>query len=155
MVHLLAIDRDGQAQTTPALDDVARGVCQATGAMYARTGFEPPWVGYLAALDGQLVGTCAFKTPPHDGQVEIAYFTFPAYEGRGIATRMAAELVRLAHATDPQLTVTAQTLPNENASTSILKKLGFRRTDTVEHPEDGLVWQWELAAQSRPDPASP
>lgn len=41
----------------------------------------------------------------------------------------------------------SQTLPEENASTSILKKLGFRLVGTVEHPEDGPVWEWELPAE--------
>jgi len=36
-------------------------------------------------------------------------------------------------------------LPEENASTSVLKKLRFRLVGTVEHPEDGLVWEWQLS----------
>jgi RimJ/RimL family protein N-acetyltransferase len=49
------------------------------------------WGSYLA-YDGETpVGTCAFKTAPNaEGAVEIAYFTFPAFEGRGFATTMAA-----------------------------------------------------------------
>jgi hypothetical protein len=40
-------------------------------------------VRVFAIENGQLVGTCAFKTPPKNQQVEIAYFTFPGNEGRG------------------------------------------------------------------------
>jgi hypothetical protein len=40
--------------------------------------------------------------------------------------------------------VFAQTLPEENASTAILKKLGFTLVGSVQHPDDGTVWEWEL-----------
>ena len=48
----------------------------------------------------------------------------------------------------PTVTVAAQTLPEENASTSVLKKLRFRLTGTLEHPDDGLVWEWQLSDTS-------
>jgi hypothetical protein len=35
-------------------------------------------------------------------------------------------------------------LPKENASTIILRRLGFTHTGTVQHPEDGEVWEWSL-----------
>src|SRR5436190_11157789 len=44
------------------------------------------------SIDDRLraVGLCSFKTEPNDlGEVEIAYYTFPHREGRGIATAMA------------------------------------------------------------------
>jgi hypothetical protein len=44
--------------------------------------------------------------------------------------------------------VAAQTLPEENASTSVLKKLQFSFVGSVEHPEDGLVWEWQLSNTS-------
>jgi tetratricopeptide (TPR) repeat protein len=107
-------------------------------------GYEPPWIGYLAIEEDTCVGFCGFKSPPQNNRVEIAYFTFPEYESRGVATRMAAELIRMALDKTPAVTVAAQTLPEENASTSVLKKLRFRLVDSVEHPEDGLVWEWHL-----------
>ena len=90
------------------------------------------------------MGACGFKSSPVAGRVEIAYGTFPGHEGRGFATTMARELVQISRQEDTSLTVTAQTLPEENASTSILKKLGFTLVGPVEHPEDGTVWEWEL-----------
>jgi len=79
-----------------------------------------------------------------NGKVEIAYFTFPGFEGRGFATQMAALLIRLAEASDKTTLVTAQTLPHKNASTSILSKLGFTKVRNINHPEDGEVWEWAL-----------
>ena len=100
----------------------------------------------LAGESGVFVGTCAFKTPPNEEGVEIAYFTFPEHEGRGVATRMAKRLVEIAEIEGVR-PVRAQTLPEENASTSILKKLGFKCVGPVQHPEDGTVWEWRLAAE--------
>jgi RimJ/RimL family protein N-acetyltransferase len=120
------------------------GIIDATTALYGSVGYQPPWVGYLGFEDDTCVGTCGFKSPPENNRVEIAYFTFPEHESRGVATRMASELIRLARANAPAVTVTAQTLPEESASTSILRTLGFRLTGTLEHPDDGLVWEWQL-----------
>lgn len=115
-----------------------------TAALYARVGFEEPWIGYLALAEGATVavGACGFKSPPRDGRVEIAYFTFPEREGRGVASAMAAELVAMARRRERSLVLAAQTLPERNASHRILEKLGFRHVDTIEHAEDGTVWEW-------------
>jgi RimJ/RimL family protein N-acetyltransferase len=75
--------------------------------------------------------------------VEIAYFTFPSHEGKGVATRMARELLRIARAAPAgEIAAIAHTLPQENASTAILRKLGFHLEGELLHPEDGLVWKW-------------
>jgi RimJ/RimL family protein N-acetyltransferase len=55
-----------------------------------------PVLAYVAVKDGRPLGTCGFMSPPVDGRVEIAYFTFPGNEGQGIATAMATELVKIA-----------------------------------------------------------
>ena len=119
-------------------------IVDAMNSLYSTVGYKPPWVGYFAETDGKLVGTCAFKSPPENGRVEIAYATFPEFEGQGIAKKMAAHLIRVAKAHDPNTLVTAQTLPETNASTSILEKLNFSCIGTVLHPEDGPVWEWHL-----------
>src|SRR3712207_7923797 len=41
-------------------------------------------------------GTCGFKSRPRDGRVEIAYFTFPEHQRKGIGRQMAAALVEIA-----------------------------------------------------------
>lgn len=128
-----------EGHETPA---VVGEVVTATQGLYERRGFEPPWLGYLAIEESRIVGTCGFVGPPRDGEVEIAYFTFPGEEGRGIATRMATELIRLAGEGSAEVRCTAHTLPSEGASTSILRKLKFHLLGEVEHPEDGIVWKW-------------
>jgi [ribosomal protein S5]-alanine N-acetyltransferase len=144
-LRLIAIGEDGASKEPLELSDAAREVGKAMCQMYQAQGFAPPWIGYFAQEDGAVVGTCAFKGPPQDGRVEIAYFTFPEHEGRGIATEMARQLVALARRAAPGITVAAQTLPEENASTTVLHKLGFQNTGLLNHPEDGPVWEWRLA----------
>ncbi len=142
----------GEAGTLPAeiaLDDFLREVVEATVAHYQRTGFVPPWIGYVGLEDGLPVGVCGFKSQPSGERIEIAYCTAPGHEGKGIATALASELVRIARHEDERLAIFAQTLPEENASTSILKKLGFAVVGNVDHPDDGMVWEWELDCHSR------
>ena len=107
-----------------------------------------PWLAYLAAdpARGMVVGTCAFKNLPDASRhAEIAYFTFPEFEGKGYATAMASALIALARDAAPDVRVIAHTLPEVNASGSVLGKVGMRRTGEVIDPEDGLVWRWEHA----------
>ncbi len=111
---------------------------------YRTIGFRPPWVAYLAEEEGGIVGTCGFKGAPDPDRVEIAYHCFPDHEGSGVATRMAAQLVLLAKAQDPTLRITAQTLPEANASTRVLAKNGFVQMGEVTDDEVGRAWEWEL-----------
>lgn len=133
------------------LSDIARQVCAATTRLYTNAGFAPPWLGYLAQRDRKLVGACAFKAPPLDGKVEIGYLTFPDYEGQGVATAMVRQLLHIAKATQPDLTVIAHTANEENASNAILKKFGFQFAAVFDDAEDGQMWTWHLP----PDTADP
>lgn len=145
MIRLIEIGRSGvPTESAPSLPDVAKGVCEKTASLYRSVGFQPPWIGYLALSEGSVVGTCAFTGPPREGIVEIAYFTFPEFEGRGLATAMANALIDLARQTDATVEITAQTLPEPNASHRILRKLGFEFSRALNHPEDGKVWEWRL-----------
>ncbi len=140
-----AIERDGSiANHSLETSGEAAEVCRSTAKLYDAVGYAPPWVGYLAVADACVVGTCAFKSAPVSGRVEIAYFTFPGYEGRGIATAMVNHLVGIARFQDPSLSIVAQTLPEPNASNAILQKLGFEFAGPVEHVTDGTVWEWRL-----------
>jgi RimJ/RimL family protein N-acetyltransferase len=105
-----------------------------------------PWAGYLAAdsASGSVIGTCSFKGPPGaEGAVEIAYYTFPAFERRGYATAMADTLRKLALAEPAVQLVFACTAPEANGSTRVLEKLGFAFAGQVVDPEDGPIWRWE------------
>jgi [ribosomal protein S5]-alanine N-acetyltransferase len=145
VVQLLPISADGKpagfaGELPPEVGDVLAH----TVALYERVGHVVPWISYLAAEGNKAVGICSFKSPPSDRQVEIAYFTFPQHEGRGIATQMAMQLIAIAQAQPDAPMVLAQTLPDRTASHRILEKLGFKLWGTVENPQDGLVFEWQL-----------
>jgi RimJ/RimL family protein N-acetyltransferase len=147
-MKLIEITKNGiPACPIAKLPDVATEVMSGTAEMYKNCGYQPPWVGYLAIHNGKCVGTCAFKAPPIEGSVEIAYFTFPDNEGQGIATSMARCLIEKAISESQGIRICAQTLPERNASTRVLEKLGFQQIVELDHPEDGKVWEWELLAQ--------
>lgn len=146
-MNKLSLHEIGQiALTLPAGVDAPAdelGVIDATRSLYARRGYCTPWVCYLAVLGSECVGTCGFTGPPKDNEVEIAYFTFPGNEGRGVATQMARLLVDIALGTQLEgLKIIAHTLPARNASTCVLERLGFVCSGEIVHEEDGRVWKW-------------
>ncbi len=110
---------------------------------YKRVGFNPPWICYYVQLDGQLVAAAAFKGKPVDNKVEIAYGTFQKHQNKGVGTKIADTLVKLALKTDPLVRVTAQTLKEENYSTRILRKNNFVIIGTAIDEDEGEVWEWE------------
>jgi RimJ/RimL family protein N-acetyltransferase len=96
------------------------------------------------SIEGQVraVGLCSFKAEPNSlGEVEIAYYTFPHREGRGIATAMVHELTKRALRRVPL--VIAHTLPIGNTSCKILRRCGYQRAGEVIDPDHGLVWRWQ------------
>lgn len=125
-----------------------QGIVDATMTALTNQG-TPPWCGRLTVAtqaDGErtVVGTCAFKGPPEDGCVEIAYHTFPEFEGRGYATAMAGDLIQDADQFGLVDQVIAHTLPETNRSTQILERHGFQRVGLDVDPEAGIVWRWGL-----------
>ena len=115
-MRLVSIPRDGDVSLSGiTLPEAATSVVASTVQLYARCGYLEPWVGYLAIEESNCVGCCGFTSPPVGGVAEIAYFTYPEFEKRGIATRMAetfakrveaekdpvAQAVRLALGRDP------------------------------------------------------
>lgn len=135
---------------TEGVDDLVRSVVEA-----AASGESDPRWGTFLGVDPdthQVVGTCGYRGAPHGGRVEIAFWTFPPYEGRGWATAMARALVERA-LKDPDVgTVLAHTLPERAPATSVLTAAGLRPVDSVRRDEPGRsgssavrgqVWRWE------------
>jgi mannose-6-phosphate isomerase-like protein (cupin superfamily) len=136
-MQLIPIQADGSTPVAvePGHPQLTQ-VIQATVALYGHKGFHPPWIGYLGEEAG-------FAGPPENGEVEIAYFTFPEFERKGVATRMAQELIRLTQTSAGDVRYIAHTLPEESASTALLRRLGFQCLGDIQHPEDGRVWKWK------------
>jgi RimJ/RimL family protein N-acetyltransferase len=111
------------------------------------SGPRDPWIhGFLIQLQDRAtrIGQCGFAGPPDsDGIVEIAYAVDVEHRGKGYATEAAMGLVAYAFE-DPRVRVVrAHTLPQESASTRVLKKCGFAQIgESIDH-EAGVVWRWE------------
>ena len=122
----------------------AREILAETCALLTRDPRPDPWGSYVVHLGGRPIGIAAFKSAPDpDREVEIAYMTFPAFEGRGHATKTIAALVAIAEAEGAA--PIAHTLPEENASNRALRRNGFVYAGEVDDPEDGPIWRWEKA----------
>ena len=108
--------------------------------------------------DRQVVGTCGFRGPVRAGRLEIAFWTFPPYEGRGWATAMTRALVTRAF-TDPSVhTVVAHTLAERTPAGSVLTANGLVRVQARRRDESGpdgavrgKVWRWETHRPTRAD----
>jgi RimJ/RimL family protein N-acetyltransferase len=161
-MHLAAINRDGTVSGfVGTVPDVGRSAIESTMQLYSRVGWGRPWIGYMAIEDDECVGTCAFTHAPEENVVEIAYHTFPKFECVGVATHMASSLISIAMEYDPQVAITAHTLPEKNASTRILEKTGFVFAGPRVHEIDGHIWVWRYQGvtsqpklSSGPTPAS-
>ncbi len=110
---------------------------------------EPdPWqfgFAIIHKIDNVLIGMCGFSGPPNsNGVAEIAYGIAPNYQGRGYATEAATAVIEFV-VTDPRIkAICAHTLTEENASTRVLEKCGFKKTGDAVDPENNLpVWRWE------------
>lgn len=138
-----------QAPNAESVADQVHAVVEGQFALYRRTQAVAPWIGYLARDEqtGELVGSCSFIASGSSDTVEIAYLTFPGYEGAGVATAMARELLAAA-AEAGNSDLHAFTLPEENASTCVLQKLGFTRAGEGHDEDAGLVWRWERRSKS-------
>jgi ribosomal-protein-alanine N-acetyltransferase len=146
--NLVPCDHEGSpTQTIPEMPTGLTENCRATADLYQRVGFSPPWIGYVATVDGRGVGGGAFVGPPRDGFVEIAYFTLEHELGKGFASRTAAALMRIAQTADPLIGLKAFTLKEENPSTRILMKLGFTIVGTAKDEHAGDVWEWRLSGR--------
>lgn len=109
---------------------------------YPKIGFNTPWIGYFIVRQDKIVGSCSFVGQPQDGKVEVSYWIFKEFEGQGIASFACKELVKIAKQTDPNVTITAKTAPEHNASTKILKNNNFAFTEIVQDEEIGDAWLW-------------
>jgi [ribosomal protein S5]-alanine N-acetyltransferase len=135
-ITLVAIEPDGQVDTTSELSEHAAPVIAANVANYAVCGNYAPWLGYM---------TCAFRAPPAGDVVEIAYYTFPEHERKGYAQKAAKALIGIARDTKPDVVITAHTLQEEGPSCQVLRNSGFERTGAIDHPEDGPIWVWKFS----------
>jgi [ribosomal protein S5]-alanine N-acetyltransferase len=111
-----------------------------------------PWLPYLVVFrpDLALIGLCGFKSVPDaQREIEIGYSISPKYQNRGFATSAASQLIEIACKSQLVDCVFAHTLPEKNASTSVLTKCGMVKVSEAIEPDIGTVWRWETRAGKR------
>jgi RimJ/RimL family protein N-acetyltransferase len=126
--------------------EAIKDVLDQTMSMLRSVPRSDPWGCYLAVdrATNVVIGTCGFKSgPTAQHEIELAYFTYPAFEGKGYATAMATALIAIAVASTQVRALAAHTLPAANASTRVLQKVGLKFIAEIMDPEDGKVWRWE------------
>jgi len=150
-VRLGQLLRAEVADDWPGFPESLSGLRNAYSA--GRDGYAWGTVLFVLEEPRTLVGMGGYKgDPTPEGVVEIGYAIAPAFQGRGLATEGAGQLIRQAFA-DPRVrAVDAHTLAAANPSTRVLEKLGLQRIAEKHDPDDGPIWQWRI---QRPSPAGP
>lgn len=142
----LLIDED------PTREIFANTFCQeifkSYPAYYHKAGYHLPWIGYWVMREGNVVGVGGFVSKPAEGKVEIAYSTNKDFERQGVASFACKTLIAIAWQNDPTLLITAKTEPRQNASTTVLKRNGFKYAGVVQDHEIGDAWLWSLKPHS-------
>ena len=108
------------------------------------------WWTYLFVHkpDRTLIGLGGFKGPVNEaGMVELGYAIAPAYRRRGLASQAAQGMIEYSFAHPAITRVDAHTLPEKNASTRVLEKVGMIFAQVVQDPQDGEVWRWTLSRE--------
>ena len=119
LFELIPIEQDGSIKRSAVLPQVAIDFCKNLKEAYELRGFVPPWIGYLAFLDLECVGSCAFQGAPEGSAIEISYLTFSEHAKKGIATRMTRALLEIARQAGPGQMLKALTLPQEAGITHL------------------------------------
>jgi len=161
--HLLALMKNEAAYEKLSGMRVAEGVREfllsASPDFFAQlqSATEPdPWkIGFAIVhkIDRIVMGMCGFTAPPDsDGVVEIGYGIAPSYQGSGYASEAAQALVNFASRDARVRTARAHTFAQNNASTRVLEKSGFKKCGEAVDPETNApVWRWEKPVSSRPE----
>ncbi|HZE71956.1 MAG TPA: GNAT family N-acetyltransferase [Pyrinomonadaceae bacterium] len=105
------------------------------------------WWTYLFVFkpEFKLIGLGGFKgRPTNEGVAEIGYALAPGYRGKGLATEAAAGLIDYAFVDPLVVEMRAHTLPERNASTRVLERVGMKYVGSLQDPTDGEVWRWSL-----------
>lgn len=111
---------------------------------------EKGWWTYfpIHKQDNKLIGCGGYAgKPTAEGIVELGYEIAPDYRNRGLATEKTMGLVENAFRNNRVKTIIAHTLGQVNSSTKVLLKCGFEKVQEINHPEDGVLWKWELKRQ--------
>jgi RimJ/RimL family protein N-acetyltransferase len=104
------------------------------------TGAE--WVYGLFDPEGtEVLGGCGLYPRVGPGAVELGYWLAAGHTGRGLATRAAAALTRVAFASPAIERVEIRCERRNAASARVPQRLGYRIVEPADVPEGIVVWQ--------------
>lgn len=108
-----------------------------------------PLYFFLLPTEHALVGSGGFLKPPTAaGEVEIGYEVAPRFRNRGLATAALKMILQRAFSHDAVRMALAYTMAGENASSTVLKKVGMSFAGEHSVPSIGQVWRWQLLRES-------
>lgn len=103
---------------------------------------------FVHKADCALIGLGGFKGEANEeGIVGIGYAIAPTYRRRGLAAEAARGMIEYAFSHPQVRRVDAHTLPESNASTRVLERVGLKYVGTAHDKEDGEVWAWSLSRE--------
>ena len=131
--------RDFSLADTPIAPDAVLRMLADLDARVRET-FSP--ASWLIVEQDEVVGLCSIVRPPEGGEIAIGYGIAPSRQGRGIAGRMAGEIIAWARADKRVLAVTADTAVHNAASQRVLLRNGFSQFGERVDDEDGPLLCW-------------
>ncbi len=105
-----------------------------------RYGFHTIWIVIDTSTKTIVADLYCKGEPDANGEVEIGYGTYPAYQGRGLMTEAVAGLVRWAFTQKNIKAVLAETDPGNTASQKVLQRNHFRISNQTP---DNICWRLE------------
>ena len=92
--------------------------------------------------DKKIIGFCGVKFLEEANETDLGYRFLPEYWGQGIATESSKAIIAYAFNTLNLASLVASVYPENEASTSVLKKLNFQFEKTAPYPNetDPLLW---------------
>jgi [ribosomal protein S5]-alanine N-acetyltransferase len=97
---------------------------------------SPSFIGWVIMVDGVVAGTVGLDEV-RDGRGTLGYWLDAASRGRGVATAAARLAVMEAFETLGLQRIVANTLPDNQPSIAVLRRLGFVPAGTVHFPRGG------------------
>lgn len=94
--------------------------------------FSTLWTIILKNQNRMVGDICFYGEPTEEGEVEIGYGTYKAYQGNGYMTEAVAALLRWARKQPGVLKILASTNKTNVASYSVLVKNGFNKVDETD-----------------------